>query len=83
MFVVCDALVGWWKRNSRGEKGGTYTLKRQAHSHCAKQATVVPSRQQYRSMGREPVSWTTKDKAGISGWSILIYDSPRSTILRG
>ena len=34
-------------------------------------------------MGREPVSWTTKDKAGIFGWSILIYDSPRSMILRG
>ena len=72
-------------RISRG-KGGTYTLNSKqaiAVFRCAKQATAVPSRQQSECMGREPVSWTTKDKAGISGWSILIYDSPRSTILKG
>jgi hypothetical protein len=43
----------------------------------------VPSREQSEWMGRKSVSWTTKDKAGISGWSILIYDSLRSAILRG
>ena len=44
---------------------------------------LLPSRLQSESMGREPVSWITKDKAGISGWSILIYDSLLSAIPKG